>query len=271
MHQPSEITTQEILASVNIVDLFREHAELRKQGKEYVCLCPIHNEKSPSCHVHEDKQLFHCKGCNAGGSAVDFLAAVHQVDIGEAFRMIKERIGFAPEQQREAAPVRLTEKGEAAKMLRDNAEIEKPYFFDEYGLVAPIHYVYRCQAVVTLSAYGKPTDFIKENDFRSGKLTDEGICVLGQHSQKLCLVSDYIDAVYLRQKLDKSIMIVFCGHPARLVWAVEYCKKQYGNDIAVATPNIWDHVKFTECLDVPVMIPPTEGYWCEKSMRQEVL
>ena len=267
----NEISTEKLLDSVDIVEIVKEHVEIKKSGKNWHGLCPIHSEKSPSFTVHEGKQFFYCFGCGASGSVVDFLMQVYRIEMREAFDMLRERIGYSPSQQREAAPVRLTERGEAAKMIRDNAEIEKPYFFHEYGIVAPIHYVYSGQAVVTLSAYGKPVDFIKEKDFRDGKLTDEGICILGQHSQKLCIVTDYIDATYLRQKLSADIMIVFCGHPARLVWAVDYCKKQYGNDIAVAVPNIWDHVKFTECLDVPVMIPPLEGYWCEKSMRQEVL
>ena len=47
--------------------------KLKKQGNDYVGLCPFHREKTPSFHVTPAKNLFHCFGCGAAGSVIDFV------------------------------------------------------------------------------------------------------------------------------------------------------------------------------------------------------
>lgn len=47
--------------------------KLTRQGKDYVGLCPFHDEKEPSFHVTPAKNLFHCFGCGAAGSVIDFV------------------------------------------------------------------------------------------------------------------------------------------------------------------------------------------------------
>jgi DNA primase len=62
-----ESKIEEIRNSVSIVDVISEYVQLRKRGKNYIGLCPFHNEKTPSFTVTEEKQIFHCFGCHAGG------------------------------------------------------------------------------------------------------------------------------------------------------------------------------------------------------------
>jgi hypothetical protein len=270
MTYTNEPTAQQLIGQVNILDLFSEVATLKKQGSEHVCSCPIHNEKTPSCYINEAKQTFHCKGCGAGGGVISFFMAYYEISKGDAFRMLKERLGIAERAlQLEPAPIRLTEKGKAAKAVQDACQIESPYFFDEYGIVKPFQSVIEGDPVVVLSANGKPTDFMRYIELRRGKLTDEGVHQIGQYYKKICVCTDYIDSVYLSQKLGRDIMIVFCGHPARLNWAVDYIAQQYPDaKIAAAVPDIWDHVKYTETLDCKIILPDGEGYFCEKSQRQ---
>jgi len=47
--------------------------KLAKQGGDFVGLCPFHEEKTPSFHVTLSKNLFHCFGCGAAGSVIDFV------------------------------------------------------------------------------------------------------------------------------------------------------------------------------------------------------
>ncbi|MBD8224678.1 CHC2 zinc finger domain-containing protein, partial [Pantoea agglomerans] len=47
--------------------------KLRKQGKDFAVFCPFHAEKTPSCVISPAKNLYHCFGCNAGGSVLDWL------------------------------------------------------------------------------------------------------------------------------------------------------------------------------------------------------
>lgn len=69
-------TVDEVKQRVDIVDVVSEHVVLRKRGKDYVGLCPFHDEKTPSFSVSPSKQMFYCFGCNTGGNAVKFLMEV---------------------------------------------------------------------------------------------------------------------------------------------------------------------------------------------------
>jgi DNA primase len=66
-------TIEEIKQRADIVDVISEHVVLRKRGKDFVGLCPFHNEKSPSFTVSQTKQMYYCFGCQAGGNAIKFL------------------------------------------------------------------------------------------------------------------------------------------------------------------------------------------------------
>lgn len=66
-------TIEEVKQQVDIVDVISQRVVLRKRGKDFVGLCPFHEEKSPSFTVSPTKQLYHCFGCSAGGNAITFL------------------------------------------------------------------------------------------------------------------------------------------------------------------------------------------------------
>ena len=78
-----------------IADVIGSYVSLKKSsGRDYVCLCPFHNEKTPSCHVHTDKEYFHCFGCGAGGDVITFIMKYHNLDYLEAVKMLAERGGI---------------------------------------------------------------------------------------------------------------------------------------------------------------------------------
>lgn len=66
-------TIEEVKQRVDIVDVISEQVVLRKRGKDYLGLCPFHEEKTPSFSVSPSKQLYYCFGCGAGGNAIKFL------------------------------------------------------------------------------------------------------------------------------------------------------------------------------------------------------
>ncbi|WRN63132.1 CHC2 zinc finger domain-containing protein [Staphylococcus aureus] len=53
----------EIKDKTDILDLVSEYVKLEKRGRNYIGLCPFHDEKTPSFTVSEDKQICHCFGC----------------------------------------------------------------------------------------------------------------------------------------------------------------------------------------------------------------
>jgi DNA primase len=66
-------TIEQVEQRADIVDVVSEHVVLRKRGKDFVGLCPFHDEKTPSFSVSPSKQIYYCFGCNAGGNVIKFL------------------------------------------------------------------------------------------------------------------------------------------------------------------------------------------------------
>jgi DNA primase len=59
----------EIRSRASIVEIISDYVTLKKAGRNYLGLCPFHGEKTPSFTVSEEKGIYHCFGCQAGGSA----------------------------------------------------------------------------------------------------------------------------------------------------------------------------------------------------------
>ncbi|HAP79103.1 MAG TPA: DNA primase, partial [Ruminococcus sp.] len=59
------------LKSANPIEtVVGSYVNLLRQGHNYVCACPFHSEKTPSCTVFTDTQSFYCFGCGAGGDVI---------------------------------------------------------------------------------------------------------------------------------------------------------------------------------------------------------
>ncbi|NEP87924.1 MAG: DNA primase [Okeania sp. SIO2C2] len=69
-------TITEVKERADIYDVISEHIVLKKRGKDYVGLCPFHEEKTPSFTVSTSKQMYYCFGCGAGGNALKFMMEV---------------------------------------------------------------------------------------------------------------------------------------------------------------------------------------------------
>ena len=69
----------------DLAALVRAHGvELKRRGKDLVGLCPFHDEKQGSFVVSPGKNLFHCLGCDAAGSVVDFVMLTRGVTFRQA-------------------------------------------------------------------------------------------------------------------------------------------------------------------------------------------
>ena len=92
MRDPSA-AKEVIRERVDLVELVSEHTALRRQGRNFVGLCPFHQEKTPSFSVNPEKQFFKCFGCSAGGDIFTFLQLRESIDFPEALRMLADRAG----------------------------------------------------------------------------------------------------------------------------------------------------------------------------------
>ncbi|MFO1130366.1 MAG: DNA primase, partial [Rickettsiales bacterium] len=64
---------------VNILNVIQNKIKLKKYGKDYIGLCPFHNEKTPSFRVNNVKNFFYCFGCSTGGDVISFIAKINNM------------------------------------------------------------------------------------------------------------------------------------------------------------------------------------------------
>ncbi len=83
-------------ANNDIVTVMSSYVELKRAGRDYVCLCPFHGERTASCHVYTDTQSFYCFGCGAGGDVINFVRMIeHYNDFMESVKHLAQRAGMA--------------------------------------------------------------------------------------------------------------------------------------------------------------------------------
>ncbi|MDY0405548.1 DNA primase [Virgibacillus sp. 179-BFC.A HS] len=92
-HIPNEVI-EEIRKSNNIVEVVEEYVQLKKQGQNYIGLCPFHDEKTPSFSVSAEKQIFKCFGCGKSGNVFGFLMEIEGYNFVEAVKFFAERSGI---------------------------------------------------------------------------------------------------------------------------------------------------------------------------------
>ena len=89
---PFPIDFLERLKAANpIAEVMNEYVSTKRSGRDYVCLCPFHNEKTASCYIHPDEGYFHCFGCNAGGDVITFTMKYHNLEYSDAVKLLAER------------------------------------------------------------------------------------------------------------------------------------------------------------------------------------
>ena len=85
---------EEIKARLSIVELIGGYVRLTKAGAHWKACCPFHNEKTPSFTVNEERQMWHCFGCNKGGDAFAFLMEIEGLEFPEAKELLAARVGL---------------------------------------------------------------------------------------------------------------------------------------------------------------------------------
>jgi len=93
---------QRVREASDIVDVVGDVVRLKPKGREFVGLCPFHDDNSPSMYVVPNKQIFHCFSCGAGGDVFTFVQRYHGLEFGDALKLLAERAGIElrPRQER---------------------------------------------------------------------------------------------------------------------------------------------------------------------------
>lgn len=82
---------QRVLDATDLVRLIGEHVTLKAKGREYMGLCPFHDDHKPSMYVIPAKQIYHCFSCGAGGNAFTFVMNFHKMGFRDAIEYLAER------------------------------------------------------------------------------------------------------------------------------------------------------------------------------------
>ena len=134
---------EEVRVRNDIVDVIGSYLKLTRRGSNYFGLCPFHGEKTASFSVSQNKQMFYCFGCGAGGNVFTFIMNYENFNFPEAVEHLAKRVGMelpkreysAEEKRRADRKTTLMEinkdaanyyyiqrRGEAGKIARDYFE-----------------------------------------------------------------------------------------------------------------------------------------------------
>lgn len=91
---PKEII-QEIKTRLDIVDIIKAYiSNLKKVGKNWIALCPFHNDHHPSLHVSTDLGIFKCFSCGEGGDIIGFVQKIENISFNEAIKILAKKAGI---------------------------------------------------------------------------------------------------------------------------------------------------------------------------------
>jgi DNA primase len=97
---------QLVRQKADLVEVVAEKVVLRKQGKNFVGLCPFHNDHKPSFQVSPSKQIYKCFSCGAGGDVLRFVMQTEHLSFAEAVRHLARRYHIPlPTRNPEAQPL----------------------------------------------------------------------------------------------------------------------------------------------------------------------
>lgn len=187
----------EVAAKNNLVDVASSYISLKRNGSDYVARCPFHNEKTPSFHINEDKQLFYCFGCGAGGNIFDFVERIENLDFVDALELLAQRSG-----------VTLEKRSERSSYLKENDYHEKCKRLYEINKAAARHFVdnlllpdsktaqeYAKKRGITgeaLRSFGlgfakdewkELTDFLKKSGYNEDDIIEAGLAVKNEKNR----------------------------------------------------------------------------------------
>lgn len=87
--------------ATDIVDLVGKYVQLRRQGRNYVGICPWHDDSRPSLQVNPERQSFKCWVCDIGGDVFSFVMKMDGVSFPEALALLADRAGIPLQQHKQ--------------------------------------------------------------------------------------------------------------------------------------------------------------------------
>lgn len=192
-YYPEELIHEIIMAN-DLVDVISGYVQLKKAGRSYKGLCPFHNEKTPSFTVSQEKQLFHCFGCGEGGSVIQFIEKIENLDFVETVQFLAQRAGIRlPEGDEKAEDGAFyAKKKKMLDMYRSAARFYVEILYGDAGKPGREYLVKRGLDVKTAKHFGlgyapdKFDDcirFLKQQGFDEALMEEAGLARKGKNGK----------------------------------------------------------------------------------------
>jgi DNA primase len=101
---PAFDAKDQVRQATDIVELVSKYVQLRRQGRNFVGLCPWHDDSRPSLQVNPERQSFKCWVCDIGGDVFSFVMKAEGLEFREALAMLAERAGISLRRERPGSP-----------------------------------------------------------------------------------------------------------------------------------------------------------------------
>ena len=86
---------EQVLNSIDIVNLVSQYIQLKPSGSNFVGLCPFHKDKTPSFFIYPNTHSYYCFGCGAHGNTIDFYMAMENLDFKDALIQLAKTAGIS--------------------------------------------------------------------------------------------------------------------------------------------------------------------------------
>jgi len=181
---------EEIKSKLNIVDVLGEYIRLERAGANYRANCPFHNEKSPSFMVNEDKQMWHCFGCQKGGDVFGFVMEIEGLGFREALKLLAEKAGvelqkvdpkYAEQKNRTLDILEMATKFYQAHLLQTTAGKKILEYLHERGINDESTKEFRLGYAP--NGWKNTLNFLLKNGFSEQEISKTGLLVESQKNQ----------------------------------------------------------------------------------------
>ncbi|APT17818.1 DNA primase [Amylolactobacillus amylotrophicus DSM 20534] len=209
---------ENVRQQVNIVDVIGQYVELSRKGKNYMGLCPFHEEKTPSFSVSEDKQLYHCFSCGRAGNLFKFIMDIEDMNFQEAVRKIAQDANIElPDNQRS-----VQEKSSVSyklKKMYQEAEVFYAHILNatKTGIKALDYLKGRQITAAAIESFGLGyapdvhnilLEYLQQQDFTADELRASGLFVENDNGE---LFDRFRDRVMFPLKDQSGQIIAFSG------------------------------------------------------------
>jgi DNA primase len=121
---------QDIKDRLSVEEVIQEYVPVISQGGSSKVVCPFHREKSPSLIINNDKGIWHCFGCGAGGDVFAFVTQIENITKKEALEKLAKKAGVKLEKLTSTNSIRsesgseiVTEKHESTSTFQQGLKL----------------------------------------------------------------------------------------------------------------------------------------------------